>query len=335
MQTQAVLHASQGQRHECVELHGTDWHLGSSSSCDIQLAHPSVVAQHAQLMLRRGRFLLRGTSSGTVARSGDRVQGPVVLAQSDSCQLGAVTIRVASQAGPRLAQLAALTGDLGRQRGQSRLRSYAAESGEVYWAPCAPRGVVGLAVGEGQLWHQPMPTGVRLQALLNRVQDESLRLPGELAVVFVSQLAAALSRYHRAHGAHGAVGPSLIHLGTNGSVCLVAAPIELGPDPGWLSPERAYGSGASRQDDAFTFASLSMHLLRICQTPTHTWGPLTRLLQVDPARRALDVTEAAAEVRARSEALGLDPTAQHLARAVRLLAAEQRDLLLPRSFVGA
>ncbi len=325
---QVILRAAQGARDEGVELHGQAWSLGSSSACDIQIAHHSVAPIHAELTLRRGRFLLRGTATGRVARAGARLQGPVVMAFGEGFQPGAVTVEVRTQPGPPIADLKPHAGRLGRLSTDRPFRCYDAEHGEVCWAPYAPPGVVGLGVGSGQIWYQPFPEGVRLKALLDRLQDASLGPPAELAVVFVAELGRGLVAHHKIFGPHGSLGPQSVHLGVRGEVSLMPAPLDIGPAIAWMSPERAHGGPPSLGDDAFAFASLSMNLLRACGAPTGIWGPLSRLLQVDPGRRNADIMAVVGHVRARAEAAGLDASAQHLARVVRLLAADQRELLL-------
>lgn len=315
---------------ERLDLAGTEWTLGSHPGCDVRVRHPSVAAEHAQVLLRRDRCLVRPAGAASVLVDDQPIRAPVALAPGQVFRLGDVDLRVDPQPGPPRAQIADVVGALVREwgaRGGVR-RFEAADGAELCWAESPPPRGPAWPVGGGFAWTFAVPPGVRLRSLLARLDGGAIALPGEVAVVVVAQLGAAVTAFHRAYGPHGSVGADAVALGLGGEVALVPPGPGAPPEEAFMSPERRFGAAPTRPDDAFAFASLGVRLLRVCGAPPAAWAPLTPLLQSDPRRRSVDVKGASAALRARAEAHGLDATARHVARPVKLLAAERAAPLL-------
>lgn len=329
-------------RVEQLEVEGAQWSLGSGPEATVRVHHRAVAPLHAEVLLRRDRFIVRPAGHGTVAVDGHPIRAPRVLAPGETFTLGDLALSVTPAPGPPIAVLA---------EGAAReldwpepgRRFLLAAGGELAWAPADPTWATameagaaagpGLAeaafVGAGR-WREALPPGVRLAELMARLAWGDLGLPPEVAVAVLGQLAEALTTLHAGFGPHGALTPDFIHLGERGQVLVVRPPPGLrAPEP-WLSPEGRFGAAPSVEDDAFALASLGVSLLRATGAPSEAYAPLTPLLQSDPGRRATDLQAATETLRRRVEGAGLDATAAHLARPVRLLLGERTQPLLTR-----
>lgn len=307
-----------------------EWVLGRDPGCDVQINHASVAPAHAQVILRRGRFILMAQGPHTVRVGSTEIRAPVVLGSGEAFSLGEVEVRVGEVLGPTRAEVEGAAGPVLREWApQGGLRCFERRGGgEAYWATEGPQGPSLTPLADGALWTRDLPAGVRLASVMHRLEDGSLGLPAEVAVVLIAELGRVLRSHQRTAGPHGGLSPQTVHVGQGGQVALLAAHPGQPVDEAYVSPERRFGGPASRSDDAFCFASLGIALLRACQGPAPTWAPLSALLQSDPARRSVDVVGAAGQVRAAAQACGLDPSAQHLARVARLLCAERVQPLL-------
>lgn len=344
--TGARLRAACRGRVEIVEVSGTQWRVGAGGDVDVRLGHASVAEHHADLLERRGRYVVRPAPRARVVVDGEIAGAPFVLDPTRGCQLGEVTLDVAPPAPETEAIRAHLRGEA-RELAPGRAgRRFRDEAGEVCWMPAADPawsarfaraldGAPGLAEADGPwataggwTWRERLPEGVRLAALWSRLEAGALRLPPEAAVALIGQLGDALDALHTRFGPHGGLSPEAVHLGARGEVRLVRPGPGAALVSGWTAPERRTGGPASAADDAFALASLAVTLLSRCGASTEAWAPFTACLQSDPERRALDARAAAEACRARAEAQGLDPTSVHLGRAVRLLVAERRNPLI-------
>ncbi len=318
---------------ERAELHPAEaWSIGRDRSCSVVVDHPSVAAHHAQVILRRGRFIVCPRGPLSIRHAGTEIRAPVALNAQDEFQLGDITVSLFEPTGPTWAELRPILGPVQREWSTGAdLRIFDLGGGlEGYAAALAPSQTHTQAVASAQVWRGDLKPGVRLRAIMRRMEDDSLKLLPEVAVALIGQIGTVLQRLHET-GPVGGVGPDTVHLGQDGQVQLLRAG-PCGPqDEAYQSPERRLGGPVSRHDDAYAFASLGIRLLRLCGGPDEAWSALSPLLQSAPQRRSLGLQQAAVQVRRLAEGGGLDATAAHLARAVRLIWAQRGPVLLVRS----
>jgi hypothetical protein len=339
MASRVRFRAAGRDRVEHLEVEGSEWAVGAGAEAAVRLAWGPPVA--AEVLVRRGQYILRPAGPAAVTVEGAPVRAPRVLAPEEAFVVGALSLSLAPVAGPPVQDLAALLGPFERELawpGPGRRFALRA-GGEAGWAPgegAAPVGAAGPGLAEaravpglgGAGWLEALPPGVRLAELLARLEYGDVGLPPEVAVALIGQLSLALATLHAAFGPHGALTPGFIHLGAQGQVFVVRPPPGARAEEPWLSPEGRFGAGPSVADDAFALASLGVKLLLATGAPAEALAPLTPLLQSDPERRATDLEAATWALRRRVEGAGLDATAAHLARPVRLLLAERSKPLL-------
>lgn len=308
------------------------WSIGRDRSCSIVVDHASVSPQHAQVILRRGRFIVCPRGPLSIRHRGAEIRAPVALHAQDEFRLGDISVSLYTPTGPTWAELQPILGPVRREwRTGAALRIFDLGGGlEGYSAPEAPSQVQAQPLGAVHVWRSDLRPGVRLRAVLRRMEDGSLKLLPEVAVALIGQIGHVLQGLH-AQGPVGGIGPDTVHLCQDGQVQLFNAG-PCGPqDEAYQSPERRLGGPVSRQDDAFAYGSLGIRLLRLCGGPDEAWSALSPLLQSAPQRRSLALQQAAEDVRRLAEGGGLDATAAHLARAVRVVWAERGPVLLVRS----
>ncbi|MCK6546850.1 FHA domain-containing protein kinase [Myxococcota bacterium] len=347
-------------RVELHEVEGPDVELGRDRRADVVLHHESVAPRHARLMLRRGRLILAdlGLAKQGTTRGRERLFAPVALAEGEPFGVGEVSLAAWSVApgDEGLSQRSIETSSVGVELesadpGARRYRVQLDDGARAELAIARPelRRVdaeawlaKARATGPGRppqlvplAWWgvherspyliERLPEGLRLAQLLDGVARGALTLPLEAVVVIIAQLAEAVAAFEQTWGVHGSLDPRMVHLGLEGAVVLLRpGPLATSPraiEDAYLAPERRFGLPPTPSSDAFALGVLGKAVLgRRRDCPVRLRALCYWLAHVTPTSRPRDLTAIAAELRDAAQAASLDPTAGHVARAVRLLA---------------
>lgn len=327
--------------------------------------HHSVADEHVRLVVRRERIILVDLGHlGWPTRIGhERVFGPVVLSAGTVVHLGDVALaprlveHVPAPSRPQIPTFE-LESELwcadssarrfGVRRGEALGEALIAEESEaservrVWWeriaasqASRAPHlaPVLASGVSDGRPYVvEGLEPGVRLSEILFALRRGRITLPVEVRLVILAQAAEAVGAMGGAFGAHGAIDARAFHLGCDGSLVLLrpAPHPHVLDDPErrpFLAPERRRGGAASLPADAWALVGLA----RALAEGGAGWpGPVRRLLarlaSPRPEERPRDLALLAEGLRQAAHDDGLDPSAGHLARAVRTIVAPKRPL---------
>lgn len=340
-----------GVRREVHVVDAAEVAVGSASTDDVTIDHPTVEVSHARIALRRDRLLvIPNPRARRSVRVGARVIGaPVAVAAGACVRLGEISVEVAPGPTRPIEVPSGVT--LGREHASAHdVRRFEAATAhepdaELMWslalpdvaaawlervrasaAAAAPPPILGAdhaASGLGVWALERVGRGVRLATLLRAVRSGAVFAPREAAVMLVAQLAAALAGFHRSWGVHGALDGRVVHLGADGRVVILRP----GPTPGepdrerrrYLAPERRRGGQATATADAWAIARWAYEL---GAAP----APWARLAEPDPSRRPTDLIELAELARIEATSAGLDPSTRHLAQLVDLVSPPSRPL---------
>ncbi|MCC7381802.1 MAG: FHA domain-containing protein [Deltaproteobacteria bacterium] len=174
--------------------------------------------------------------------------------------------------------------------------------------------------------------GVRLSEILFALRRGRITLPVEVRLVILAQAAEAVGAVGGAFGAHGAIDARAFHLGCDGSLVLLrpAPQPHALDDPErrpFLAPERRRGGAASLPADAWALVGLARALAEGgAGWPDPVRRLLARLASPRPEERPRDLALLAEGLRQAAHDDGLDPSAGHLARAVRTIVSPKRPL---------
>ena len=323
------LRLRRGYRADVVEIPLRDTLLGSDPHCTVVI--DGVADRHAMLLPRRGTLLLAPAANRArrPVLEGTRLEAPVILADR-IFQLADVQVGASLATGSfSLSGQTVLGWSCGRQVGSARLvrRIYearhtvdSARSGRVHQLPSASeswlraleRHTEVARDGDAVAWVEPAAEGISLDVLVAAHVSGAVTWPVEAAIVIVTQLAEALCEFQERVGPHGAVRPELVFLDVDGRVSLGFA------DPS--SVDFAYQAEHVRLGGRPDAASDAFGWWRLAHVVLGAFSGLKAVrarLPVPPRGRAA-MLEAAEGVRRWAVEAGLDPTAVHLARGVRV-----------------
>jgi hypothetical protein len=344
-------------RVEIHEVDGPDIEIGRDHDCALSVDHPSVASRHAVILIRRNRMILSAPShtAGGTTRGGDRVLAPVALADGETFTLGDVSFagwivhprdrgiagralaigcvanelespdhhvrRYEISGGSEAGELAVASRDVpsaAAQRWIARMR----ESGRA--SPHLATLLGSDPIDDQEAIFERVHEGIRLASLIDGVQGGLVTVPVEAMIVVFAHLADAVAAIGRVIDAHGAIDPRSVQLGIDGSISLLRpAPLIDGRSLAdeLVAPERRISFEATPAGDAFALGKIGARVLALSDgAPPRIRAICAWLAHAEPRRRPTDLAELAAELRAAAMRDGLDPTYNHVARAVRVLA---------------
>ena len=322
--THIRLRLRRGFRANVVEVPAGDILLGSHPDCDVVVAGAG--ERHARLLPRRGRLLLAPVvdTPRRPAVDGTRIDAPIILGDSAVFALADVHITPKLVFGsPSLAGRPVGPWICGEEVGSALLlrRVHAASGPEgpgrvhhlpasVAWENGPPPGTT--RVEDGLAWFELGLAGIALDTLLDAHDSRAVRWPEEAAIVIVTQLVEALCAFHTQRGVHGALRPELVWLDVEGRLSL------MGPDPTARSldyqPEAVrMGAPPDQASDLFAWWRLAHEVL----ARFAALAAVRSTLPIPPPN-VTALLEAAEGVRRWAVGSGLDPTATHVARGVRV-----------------
>lgn len=326
--TRIRLRLCRGYRTDVVEVPLGDLLLGTASDCHVVV--DGAAARHAWLRPRRGQLLLApGSKTGRrPAIAGTRIEAPVVLAPGRAFQLSSVSVTADVLARPGLVGQTIggwvctreLAGFSPARRSFEAIgpdgpgRVHQVEGASPALATTWP-GVIHRVPGV-VVWAEPGPVGLSLATVLEAHAAGAVTWPVEAGVVLLTQLTEALCEYHDRSGPHGALRPELIYVDVNGRVALSH------PDP-WAvdyayQPERIrLGGVPDPESDTYSWWRIAHQILDGFALRLPILLSVRARLPRPPADRA-ELLAASEAVRRWAIDGGLDPTAVHLARGIRL-----------------
>jgi hypothetical protein len=324
-------------RVEYFDLEG-DTVLGRGEQADLSIDHPSIAAQHARVLVRRGRLIL-AELGGLVGVKGDLLRAATTLRDGETFRLGDIAatawVMPPSCAGRSIGEIA-----LGGERDAFAVgtRRYEATlHGRRFEVAVLDRGT--FEDHEIEAWRtriaksdsftldgcvaiaERVPLGIRLAQVIESVDGDRISVSPELTLAVVRRVAEALAIHHDASGPHAAVVPGAVQLTLDGDVVVLRpGPRPMDPirDVAWCSERRRMNLIPSIGDDAFALSRLAAALggERVAR----------ELPEPEEIRTRAAFTDWAARLVAVADRWRLDPSAAHIARVVRLLSDRGRPL---------
>jgi hypothetical protein len=323
--------------------------LGRGEGADLSIDHPSINPRHARLLLRRGRLILADLG-GLVAIGEERLRAATTIREGEIFRVGdveasACVMSEASAIGRSLGEVRLeaeqdaislgtrrYQGTAGGRRAEVTVADPDAfESHELEaWVSRMERseGLAPALLARGELDGRPaiaerVPLGIRLSSLIEDVESDRVAVSRELALAVLRRLLESIAPYHDAIGPHAGLVPRAVQLTLDGDVLLLRG----GPRPShpvrdarWCSSMRRMNLPPSLADDAFALVRIGEVLggRAIAEELPHP----------EQVHARASFTEWASRLLALSNRWGVDPSALHVARVVRLLTDRGRPLAI-------